>query len=62
MISIVQSQLIIIFLPFLAFLLTAVFGKIIEGYDVVKEIENSEINAEVPVDPIKLVSIKIERK
>lgn len=37
-----------------------VFGKIVEGYDIVKKIENVEIDAEQPVDPIKLISVRID--
>jgi len=36
-----------------------VFGKIIEGYDVVKKIEGMETTAEQPVNPIKIISVKI---
>lgn len=36
-----------------------VFGKIIEGYDIVKKIEGVETNAEQPVNPIQMKSIKI---
>lgn len=40
-----------------------VFGKIIEGYDnVVKKIEKVETSAEQPVNPIKMISVKIEDK
>lgn len=36
-----------------------VFGKIIEGYDIVKKIEGVEISVEQPVNPIKITSVKI---
>ena len=36
-----------------------VFGKISEGYDVVKKIETVETTAEQPVEPIKIISVKI---
>ncbi|MGK3762372.1 MAG: cyclophilin family peptidyl-prolyl cis-trans isomerase [Bacillariaceae sp.] len=37
-----------------------VFGKIIKGYDdVVEKIEKVEINAEQPVNPIKIISIRM---
>ena len=36
-----------------------VFGKIVEGYDIVKKIEGVEIDVEQPVNPIKIVSVKI---
>ena len=36
-----------------------VFGKIIEGYNIVKKIEEVEISVEQPVNPIKLISVKI---
>jgi cyclophilin family peptidyl-prolyl cis-trans isomerase len=38
-----------------------VFGKIIEGYDIVKKIERVETNAEQPVNPIKMISMKLAR-
>jgi cyclophilin family peptidyl-prolyl cis-trans isomerase len=38
-----------------------VFGKIVEGYDIVEKIEGVEINAEQPVEPIKMISVRIER-
>ncbi len=36
-----------------------VFGRIVDGYDVVKKIENVEIEAEQPVNPIKMISVRI---
>ena len=36
-----------------------VFGKITEGYDIVKEIEGVETSAEQPVEPIQLISVRI---
>jgi cyclophilin family peptidyl-prolyl cis-trans isomerase len=36
-----------------------VFGKIIEGYDIVKKIERVETNAEQPVNPIKMISMRL---
>ena len=36
-----------------------VFGKITEGYDIVKKIEGVEISVEQPVNPIKIISVKI---
>ncbi len=35
-----------------------VFGKVIEGYDIVKKIEGVEIDVEQPVNPIKIISVK----
>lgn len=40
-----------------------VFGKIIEGYEeVIKTIEQVEVKAEQPVEPIKMISVRIEKK
>ena len=36
-----------------------VFGKIIEGYDIVKKIEGVETSAEQPVNPIQMKSVTI---
>ena len=36
-----------------------VFAKIIEGYEIVKNIEKVETDAEQPVNPIKMISVKI---
>ncbi len=36
-----------------------VFGKITEGYNIVKKIEGVEISVEQPVNPIKIISVKI---
>jgi cyclophilin family peptidyl-prolyl cis-trans isomerase len=38
-----------------------VFGKVIEGYEkVIKKMEKVEISAEQPVNPIKMLSVRIE--
>ena len=40
-----------------------VFGKVVEGYDeVVKKMEKVEISAEQPINPIKMISVRIEEK
>jgi cyclophilin family peptidyl-prolyl cis-trans isomerase len=36
-----------------------VFGKIVEGYDIVQKIEAVETRAEQPVKPIKMISVRI---
>mmetsp|Transcript_4016 Transcript_4016/g.8751 ORF Transcript_4016/g.8751 Transcript_4016/m.8751 type:complete len:191 (-) Transcript_4016:1780-2352(-) len=36
-----------------------VFGKIIEGYDIVKKIEGVETSVEQPVEPIQIISVKM---
>eukprot|EP00536_Pseudo-nitzschia_multiseries_P001242 jgi/Psemu1/250360/estExt_Genewise1Plus.C_150122 len=36
-----------------------VFGKITEGYDIVKKIEGVELSVEQPVEPIKIISVTI---
>jgi cyclophilin family peptidyl-prolyl cis-trans isomerase len=38
-----------------------VFGKIVFGYDIIEKMEKVEINAEQPVEPIKMISVKIEK-
>jgi cyclophilin family peptidyl-prolyl cis-trans isomerase len=38
-----------------------VFGKIVSGYDIIEKMEKVEINAEQPVEPIKMISVKIEK-
>ncbi|KAG7363206.1 cyclophilin type peptidyl-prolyl cis-trans isomerase [Nitzschia inconspicua] len=39
-----------------------VFGKIVEGYEIIKKIEGVEISAEQPVNPIKMISVTIEKE
>ncbi len=40
-----------------------VFGKVIEGYEkVIKKMEKVEISAEQPVNPIKMILVRIEEK
>lgn len=36
-----------------------VFGRIVAGYDIVKKIENVETEAEQPVKPIQMISVRI---
>jgi peptidylprolyl isomerase len=39
-----------------------VFGKIVEGYEIIKKIEKVEINVEQPINPIKMKSVIITEK
>ena len=38
-----------------------VFGKIVSGYDIIEKIEKVECNAEQPTEPIKMISVKVEK-